>query len=204
MTPKPTKAFAHQLVSIKHNDKSKLVFDLSDAGTGKTYVRIAGFAKRRAKGGKCLLVIAPRSLLRSVWFNDFRKFAPHLKVIIANADNREKAFAEDADVYVTNTDAAKWLGAQKKLFFAKFGELAIDESTAFKHHTSQRSKAMVKVARFLHLLDDQGQCQLASGQALGQRVAQHRAGGGCGFDVATNPTVTGPPRRPTCWSPPTA
>jgi len=147
VTPKPIKPFAHQLVSIKHNDKSKLVFDLSDAGTGKTYVRIAGFAKRRAAGGKCLLVIAPRSLLRSVWFNDFRKFAPHLKVVIANADNREKAFAEDADVYVTNTDAAKWLGAQKKPFFARFGELAIDESTAFKHHTSQRSKAMVKVAR---------------------------------------------------------
>lgn len=148
MNSKPTpKPFAHQLVSIKHNDKAKLVLDLSDPGTGKTYVRIAGFAKRRAKGGGCLLVMAPRSLLRSVWFNDFKKFAPHLKVVIANADNRAEAFAEDADVYVTNVDAAKWLVIQKPAFFKKFNELVVDESTAYKHHTSQRSKAMAKVAK---------------------------------------------------------
>lgn len=143
-----TKPFKHQTFSLKHNDKNPVVFDCSDPGTGKTYVRIMGFAKRRKRNGGCLLVMAPRSLLRTVWVNDIKKFAPHLKVVVADAANREKAFAEDADVYVTNVDAAKWLGQQKKHFFAKFGELAIDESTAYKHHSSQRSKAMAKVARF--------------------------------------------------------
>jgi SNF2 family DNA or RNA helicase len=141
------KPFAHQLISIKHNDKSKIVFDLSDPGTGKTFVRIVGFAKRRKKGGGCLLVMAPRTLLRTVWLNDIKKFAPHLKVAVCNAANRENAFAEDADVYVTNLDASKWLAMQKTAFFKKFSELAVDESTAYKHHTSQRSKAMARVAR---------------------------------------------------------
>lgn len=142
------KPFKHQLTSLKHNDKTPIVFDVSDPGTGKTYVRITAFAKRRAKGGGCLLVMAPRSLLRTVWFNDFKKFAPHLKVSVADADNRAEAFAADADVYVTNIDAAKWLVQQKPAFFKKFSELDIDESTAYKHHTSQRSKAIAKVAKY--------------------------------------------------------
>lgn len=144
MTIKP---FAHQLVSIKHNDKSNIVFDVSDPGTGKTFVRIIGFAKRRKAGGGCLLVLAPRSLLRSVWVNDIAKFAPNLRVSVADANNREAAFAEDADVYVTNVDAVKWLAERKPAFFARFSELVVDESTAYKHHTSQRSKAAAKIAK---------------------------------------------------------
>lgn len=142
------KAFAHQLVSLKHNDKTPIVFDISDPGTGKTFVRITAFAKRRKRNGGCLLVLAPRSLLRNVWVNDIHKFAPHLKVVVADATNREKAFNEDADVYVTNVDAVKWLKMQKKHFFAKFSEFVVDESTAYKHHTSQRSKAAASIAKF--------------------------------------------------------
>jgi len=142
------KPFAHQVRSIKHNDKTDIVFDCSDPGTGKTYVRIAGFAKRRAKGSGALLVLAPRSLLRSVWVNDIKKFAPQLTVSVADAANRAKAFDENADVYVTNHDAVKWVATQKPAFFKKFSELVIDESTAYKHHTSQRSKAVAKIAKY--------------------------------------------------------
>lgn len=142
------KPFAHQTYSIKHNAKTPLVYDVSDPGTGKTYVRIMGFAARRKKNGGCMLVLAPRSLLRTVWVNDFKKFAPHLRVVVADAANREQAFNLDADVYITNVDAVKWLKMQKKSFFDKFSELAIDESTAYKHHTSQRSKAAAYIARF--------------------------------------------------------
>ena len=145
MTIKP---FAHQLVSLKHNEKTPIVFDTSDAGTGKTYVRIARFAKRRAEGGKCMLVMAPRSTMRSVWLADFRKFAPHLRVAVADANNRAEAFASDADVYVTNHDASTWLAKQKPAFFAKFDEVAVDESPAYKHHTSVRSKAMLKIIKY--------------------------------------------------------
>jgi SNF2 family DNA or RNA helicase len=142
------KPFAHQKVSVKHNDGSPIVFDCSDPGTGKTFVRIAGFAKRRAKGSGAMLVLAPRSLLRSVWVNDIRKFAPQLTTSVADAANRAEAFAQDADVYITNVDAVKWLATQKPAFFKKFSELVVDESTAYKHHTSLRSKAAAKISQY--------------------------------------------------------
>lgn len=141
------KAMAHQIASLKHDAANPVVFDMSDPGTGKTYVRIMAFAGRRKKRGGCLLVLAPRSLLRAAWANDLHKFAPHLKVSVATADVRGDAFEEDADVYVANHDAVKWLAKQKPAFFKKFSELVIDESTAFKHHTSQRSKAVGKIAK---------------------------------------------------------
>jgi len=142
------KPMKHQVVSLAHNTKSDIVLDLSDPGTGKTFVRIMAFAKRRAKGSGCMLVVAPRSLLRSVWKNDIAKFAPHLKVSVADAANRVEAFAEDADIYITNIDASKWLVAQKPAFFKRFDEFVVDESTGFKHHTSQRSKAIAKITKY--------------------------------------------------------
>jgi len=142
------KPYAHQLQSLKHNDKTPIVFDCSDPGTGKTMVRILAFAKRRAAGSGCLLVLAPRSLLRTVWVNDIAKFAPHLTVSVADASNRDKAFAANVDVYITNTDATKWLSTKKAPFFARFSELVVDESTAYKHHTSFRSKALAKIAKY--------------------------------------------------------
>jgi hypothetical protein len=140
--------YAHQTFSLKHSEKTPVVFDTSDAGTGKTYVRIKAFAKRRAKGGGCMLVLCTRSNMRSVWAQDIKKFAPHLKVSVANAEKREAAFAVDADIYIVNHDGVKWLAKQKPVFFKKFSELAIDESTAYKHYSSQRSRAALKVSQY--------------------------------------------------------
>lgn len=155
MTAKPKNApkpFAHQSKSLKHSEKSKLVFDCSDPGTGKTYVRIMAYLarhkNRRGATAKKCLVLAPRSLLRTVWQADFKKFAPDVRVAISTAGKHEVVFKTDADVYVTNIDAIKWLAQQKKAFFDQFDEVIIDESTAYKHHNSQRSRAAVKVCKF--------------------------------------------------------
>lgn len=51
----------------------------------------------------------------------------------------------EADVYITNVDATKWLASQDKNFFKRFDTLIVDEISAFKHHTSQRSKALNKI-----------------------------------------------------------
>lgn len=144
---KEPKPFGHQVKSLKHNDTTPIVYDCSDPGTGKTFVRIKAFLSRRKRGGGCLLVLAPKSLLRSVWKNDFKKFAPGLRVAVSTAGKHENVFKEDADVYVTNIDAVKWLVKQKPAFFAKFSELVVDESTAYKHHTSARSKAALHISK---------------------------------------------------------
>ena len=143
---------------MKHQQKSraflkprKRVLDFSDAGTGKTPVHITDFAdRRRVKRTKfgCLLVLAPKSLLKSAWADDFKKFAPDMKVSIAWAENREEAFAAEADVYITNYAAANWLAKKPKKFFNRFDQLVLDEGTAVKHRTSQCSKAVKKIAQY--------------------------------------------------------
>lgn len=145
MAPPPL--FAHQVESIRLMLGNERILDTSDPGTGKTRVQIETFAARRQRGGKCALVLAPKSLLRCAWEADFRKFASHLDVAVATAERREEAFEADADVYVTNIDAVRWLAKQKPKFFERFDTLIIDESSHFKHHTSQRSRGLNKIKK---------------------------------------------------------
>lgn len=139
---------AHQTVSLKRLAKSPIIFDTSAPGTGKTFVQIMDFSKRRRKQGGKALIIAPKSLLESAWKEDFQKFAPDMAVVCAYAENREKTFDMPADAVVTNTDALVWLGKQPKKFFKEFDTLIIDESTSIKHKDSQRSKAAKKISTY--------------------------------------------------------
>jgi SNF2 family DNA or RNA helicase len=139
--------FAHQRESVLFFLKNQRGFDASDPGTGKTRVQLETFEARHKRDGLAALVLAPKSILRAAWENDARKYTPKLKVVVATADNRAKAFAQEADIYVTNLDATKWLAQQKASFFKKFGTLIIDEGTAYKHHTSQRSRALNKIKK---------------------------------------------------------
>jgi len=132
----------HQGLSLEVYDRTPHVFDLSDAGTGKTRAAIDAFVKH----GKRALVVAPKALLETAWLNDINKFAPHLRTSVAYASNRTDAFSVPADVYITNTDATRWLAKQPASFFKTFDTLIIDESSYFKNRTSQRSKAMMKIS----------------------------------------------------------
>lgn len=143
----PPPLFQHQGTSVKFMTTRDRVLDASDPGTGKTRVQIELFRMRRLRGGGKALVIAPKSLLRSAWQDDFLKFASDMKTVVCPADKREAMFAQEADVYITNTDATKWLAKQPARFFQQFDTLIIDELSAFKHHTSQRSKALNKIKK---------------------------------------------------------
>ena len=138
------KHFAHQKESLAFMKDKGIVFDMSDPGTAKTRVEIDDFDRNREKG-KAMLVIAPKSILQNAWGDDIQEFAPHLKYSIAQAENREEAFDVKADIYITNTDAVKWLATNKakdKAFWKRFERIAVDESSSYKHHTSARSRAL--------------------------------------------------------------
>jgi len=137
----------HQKQSIKFFANKPKHLDLSDPGTAKTRVQLEMFADRRRNGGKCALVLAPKSLLEPAWAKDAAEFVPDMRCSIAYATNREAAFKMNADIYITNTDAVKWLEKQPKKFFDKFDTLIIDELIAFKHKTSARSKALANIAQ---------------------------------------------------------
>lgn len=145
----PIKLMAHQKQTVKKLSAHDAVFDMSDPGTGKTIVQITDVAATNKLKPHKTLIFAPKSLLRSAWDNDFIKAAPHITRSIATATNRVKALKENSDVYITNHDAAVQLAKMPPSFWSQFkgGTLIIDESSAFKHRTSARSKAMSKIAR---------------------------------------------------------
>ena len=147
LTKKVPPLFPDQKKSVEFELQHERVLDFSEPGTGKTRVRLEVFSKRRAKGVGSALVIAPKSLLRSAWEDDCRRYTPWLTTSVAYAENRAEAFKRKVDIYITNHDAAKWLAAQPKEFFSKFDYLIVDEGDAFKHHTSQRSKALNKIKK---------------------------------------------------------
>lgn len=121
------KEMKHQTQSLKFMAPKKSVFDMSDPGTGKTYVEIKDFAKQHKKDGKAMLVVCPKSLMRAAWENDVKKFAPHLTVSCAYAKNRAEALGAKADVYVLNVDGVKELLKYKPAFWKKFGRIVVDE-----------------------------------------------------------------------------
>jgi SNF2 family DNA or RNA helicase len=143
--------FKHQDTSVKFFLLHNCAYDASDPGTGKTRSQIDTILERRRmqllhdKKRKKALILAPKSILRPAWLRDIRTFAPELSVSVAFAANRKKAFDKEADVYVTNHDAVKWI--EKNLDLSDYDTIIIDEITAFKHRTSQRSKALAKVAK---------------------------------------------------------
>lgn len=135
--------YAHQDMSLMFMMGTPLVFDMSDAGTGKTRSQIDVLGVRPDCGRT--LVIAPKAILTPAWAKDFNKFAPDISVSVASAANRAEAFAAKTDVVITNTDAVTWIAKQPAKLLAGFNTCVIDESEHFKHRTSQRSKAMQKV-----------------------------------------------------------
>ena len=141
-TPDP-----HQAISLKQAAQQPCILDFSDAGTGKTPVALWAYEQTPARQRKCMLVLCPRTLTVNVWANSVRKFTPQFTCTVAKASNRAAAFAEDVDIYITNTDAVTWLAKQPKKFFERFSHLVVDESSAYKHHTSQRSRAIAKIRK---------------------------------------------------------
>jgi SNF2 family DNA or RNA helicase len=144
------KLYKHQEKTVKKTLKNKSIFNTSDPGVGKTIAHLKAYSER--KGRKKCLVLAPLSILESAWVDDCKKATPELKTSIALAKNRSQAFANAADIYITNHDAVKWIlqqcKATKGQFLKDFDELIVDEITAFKRGTSQRTKALIAIRHF--------------------------------------------------------
>jgi SNF2 family DNA or RNA helicase len=137
------KPFDHQVKTTKFLLKTPRALVTSDPGTGKTRSVLDAYSKR--KEGR-MLVLAPLSILSASWADDIEKFQPGLSYVVAYARNREQAFQTNADIVITNHDAAKWLVKNERLLEG-FSTLCIDEFTAFKNKDSQRSKAILRIAQ---------------------------------------------------------
>lgn len=116
-------------------------FNNSDPGTGKTIASIDAFAK--TPGAKRMLVLAPLSILRPAWGSDIDKMDLGMRWAVAHGSpkKRQEAFTDPADVVIMNHDGVKWVTDHPELL-GDFTHLVIDEYTAFKNPSSQRTKAL--------------------------------------------------------------
>lgn len=153
------KPFKHQTYSAEFYGKMfeewQGVLNTSDCGTGKTGGVILFLARLKDRGQlPPVLVLGPLSILEPAWAGDIDNFAPGLTYSIAYAKNRKKAFETEADIYITNHDAIKFLEAKENrelLNKFKDGIIVIDEFTAFKNPTAKRTKAMMFVGSFARM-----------------------------------------------------
>lgn len=149
--------YEHQKKTLALYRAQPCVFDCSDPGTGKTRVTLEAFAERRANGGGQMFLVAPNSLLMSAWGDDLEKFTPRLRIKYALAGKREQAFENNPDIVAINTDGVRWFFERKGRttvptkeglrLLKGFDTCAVDESADYKHHASQRSKAMLHLSR---------------------------------------------------------
>lgn len=110
------------------------------------------YAARRNPGR--LLIVCPKTLMRTGWGLDIDKFTPQFVYAIADAEHREEAFTSGAQIVIINTDGVRWFFDKGKPIAARikllkdFDHLIIDEITAYKHRTTGRSKDMAKLRKF--------------------------------------------------------
>jgi SNF2 family DNA or RNA helicase len=147
--PKTIKFYDHQLETIELRERSEIVLDLSEPGTGKTLAHAQHFLEHRSKGGGAGLIACPLSLVGSVWPVDMAKLDRGIDVSCAYAANRAEAFKPGHDLYVTNYEGLKYVEANWKKLKKELGIdwLLIDEGTAMKNKEAQRTKAATKIAR---------------------------------------------------------
>jgi SNF2 family DNA or RNA helicase len=144
--------YEHQEATLDLLRSQSRVLDLSDPGTAKTRPALGAYIERLNAGGKRCLVLATKSILQSAWGDDIDKFFPGVKYEIAYATNRKKVLeSSKADILITNHDAVRALVGKNALvkpaFWRDFDTVIMDESTAFKNHNSQRSKALFQIAK---------------------------------------------------------
>jgi SNF2 family DNA or RNA helicase len=180
--------YNHQVFTTNRILENPHTIITSDAGTGKTRSVIDAYAQRNWCSKKRMLVLAPLSILEASWGEDFDKFQPKVNYAVAYAKNRERAFLSTADVVLTNHDAVNAI-AKNPAWLENFDTLCIDEFTAFKNHSTKRSKAIAKlISHFQYRIimsgtpNSNGICDiwhpmylLDEGQRLGPRFYSFRA-----------------------------
>ncbi len=91
------------------------------------------------------LVIAPKKVAEATWTTETQKWE-HLKkmrvvTILGSVQQRLRALATPADVYVINRDNIQWLQEHFQNEWP-FDMVVLDESSSFKNSTSKRFKAL--------------------------------------------------------------
>lgn len=163
-----------------------------EMGLGKTVVTLTAIATLLQLGEVSkVLIVAPKKVAEATWQDEIKKWE-HLQwlrtsTVLGTAQQRERALLKRADIYITNRDSIVWLATRYGRRWP-FDMVVLDEASSFKHHSTQRFKALRRVRPFIHrvveltgtpapkdYMDLWAQVYLLDqGQRLGQRFTQYR------------------------------
>jgi len=146
--------FDHQLETISFMLRNSIGYVLDEMGTGKTLSALWAtdilFINNKIKH---VLVVAPLSTLDFVWAEELRTKLPHRTFQILHGSKAERINRLNTNVhyYIINHDGIKTI--TNLLVHKKFDAIIIDELYAFKNNTSQRTRAMKKIVKHIHIED---------------------------------------------------
>jgi SNF2 family DNA or RNA helicase len=127
--------------------RNKRAYVLNEMRTGKTLsVLWACDLLIQNQKIRKVLVVSPLSTIKVVWAQSIFDNFPHLKYAIAhgNRDTRIRAIKSDAQFVIINHDGIK--SVPTELINERFDIMVIDELTAYKNATSDRSSIMRTIA----------------------------------------------------------
>lgn len=150
----PSDLHDYQKRAIKHQTTNACSMLWLDMGLGKTAVTLTSIAHLIKTGAlRSVLIVAPLRPLRLVWRQEALKWShtAHLtfSLVSGTPDQRSRALARKADVYLINNENLKWLGdLLKTRLLSKGKELPFDgivwdEVSKMKNSTTKRAKAML-------------------------------------------------------------
>ena len=120
---------------------------LLDCGCGKTVITLTAISEllwNRFEARKVLVICPIR--VAQVWQEEAAKWEHlrGLKVVLAigSAEDRRKALAQDADIYVINRENVQWLVDN---IAWSWDMLVVDELSSFKNHKAKRFRALMRV-----------------------------------------------------------
>lgn len=134
-----------------------LLFD--EPGTGKTISALLGLVEREAQGKPVLpiVVVSPASVV-DPWVAAMQAWVPGWRTIAwRGTPAQRRELPGTADVYVVSYDTARndaGTGAAREnpLLTVKARSLVVDEAHLIKTHTTQRSKAVRRLAKGAHVV----------------------------------------------------
>lgn len=142
------KPFKHQIESTIFFLNNKRAYNFSDLGTGKTLSALwaCDLLLCNQKIRK-VLIIAPLSTLQAVWGKEIFDNLPHRKYKIAHGtkDWRIQCIRSNTDFVIINHDGV--VIVEEEIIKEKFDIIIIDELTAFKKHTNNRTKSMIRISK---------------------------------------------------------
>lgn len=115
-----------------------------DPGLGKTSTTLAAITVLLHKRYiHRVLVISPLRPAQVVWPGELEKWTEFnkLRMVVLHGPKKEQLLATDADIYVINPEGLHWL-FRHKWKDLDFDMLVVDESTRFKHATTQQFKCL--------------------------------------------------------------